>query len=172
MKSIVCRSGTAFGLYESCWRLQDGSLEKTCPHGFNTRRRPALDLETAQPLQSTKGLGVREPSHQGQDSLLAGYPAFSNCPSCCGACQNSKASRLLRSPRGSREGVLLYSNCARIKRFHSVRVTFERKEDSPDLLETLVVRSNGWSWWSRVVCAQGRRAARCDNSLARSLARV
>src|SRR5258707_7284543 len=103
---------------------------KTCAHGFNTRR-PTLDLETAQPLQSTKGLGVREPSHQGQDSLLAGYPTFSNCPSCCGACQNSKAIRLLRSPRRSREGVLLCSNCARIQRFHSVRLTSERKADSP-----------------------------------------
>jgi hypothetical protein len=34
----------------------------------------------------------------------------------------------------------------------------ERKADSPDLLETLVVRSNGRNCWSRVVCAQGRRA--------------
>jgi len=30
----------------------------------------------------------------------------------------------------------------------------------PDLLETLVVRRNGWSCWSRVLCAQGRRATR------------
>src|ERR1700691_883856 len=34
------------------------------------------------------------------------------------------------------------------------------KSRFPDLLETLVVRSNRWSGWSRVACAQGRRATR------------
>ena len=34
------------------------------------------------------------------------------------------------------------------------------EEQIPDLLETLVVRSDGRSCWSRVACAQGRRATR------------
>src|ERR1700678_1956864 len=34
------------------------------------------------------------------------------------------------------------------------------KSRFPDLLETLVVRSNRWSCWSRVACARGRRATR------------
>jgi hypothetical protein len=39
------------------------------------------------------------------------------------------------------------------------------KSRFPDLLETLVVRSNEWSGWSRVVCAQSRRAPFTKNSM-------
>ena len=43
---------SAVDLYECGWQLQNGSLEKTCAHGSNSRRR-TLDLEAAQLLQST-----------------------------------------------------------------------------------------------------------------------
>ena len=56
--------------------------------------------------------------------------------------------------------VRLCTNRARIQRFHSIRVSFERKADSPILLKTLVSESSGWSRWSRKVRAQGRRATR------------
>jgi hypothetical protein len=34
------------------------------------------------------------------------------------------------------------------------------KSRFPDLLETLVVKSDGWSCWTQVSCAQGRRTRR------------
>jgi hypothetical protein len=52
------------------------------------------------------------------------------------------------------------TNCARIQRFHSIRISFGAKSRFPDLLETLVAISDAWSSWSRVACAQSRRATR------------
>jgi hypothetical protein len=40
--------------------------------------------------------------------------------------------------------------------FNRLELALSEKQ-MPDLLETLVVRSDGWSYWSRVSCAQGRR---------------
>src|SRR5437588_11682370 len=66
-------------IYRDLWQLQDRGLEETCAHGSNSRRR-TLGLETTQLLQSTLRLGVREPSHQGQEPLLAIYHSISHRP--------------------------------------------------------------------------------------------
>jgi hypothetical protein len=51
--------------------------------------------------------------------------------------------------------VLCYPNRSRIQRFISLGLAFERKQ-IPRFIGN--VRSDGWSCWSRVACAQGRRA--------------
>jgi hypothetical protein len=43
----------------------------------------------------------------------------------------------------------LSQNCARIQRFHRIRVSSCERSRFPQLLETLVVRRNGRSCWSR-----------------------
>ena len=52
----------------------------------------------AQLLQSIPRLGVREPSYQGQEPLLARHPSFSCRPACRNASWNSKACWLAHVP--------------------------------------------------------------------------
>ena len=53
----------------------------------------------------------------------------------------------------------LCTNCARIQRFHAIRVSFERKADS-SIMKALAVRNIRRTRWSRVRCAKAGASER------------
>ena len=60
-------------------------------------------------------------------------------------------------PKSKKAGAVVHATVPECIDFNRLELSLSGSR-SPDLLEMLVVRRNGWSRWSRVLCAQGGRA--------------